>query len=269
MPSPFPGMDPYLEHPQIFPDLHGSMITYLKAALQSRLPEPYFAASDERVWIEMTQRYIEPDVDVMKPTGAPEPEEQSSGGVAVAAEPRTRPVVVSVPYDEHRETFLEIYASRDGEERLVTAIEILSPSNRNPGPRRKEYLQKQQDLIDHGETNLVEVDLLRAGQHTTAVPETLAVRKAGAFDYHVCVYRFDRYADYFVYPIRLEEPLPEVEIPLLPDDGAVTVDLQEIFDRCYDDGPYQRRIRYAERAAKPPLSAQRMEWVRTLLAGLQ
>ena len=270
MPSPFPGMDPYLERAQVFPDFHGSMITCLRGALQPLLPEPYFAASDERIWVEMTQRYIEPDVDILRPTRAPEPSEEGVGGVAVAApEPRTRPVLITVPYEEHRETFLDIFATRDGEERLVTAIEILSLSNKNPGPRRRDYLRKQRELIQDGQANLVEIDLLRAGRHTTAVPEALALRQAGTYDYHVCVHRFDRLGDYLVYPIRLDDGLPEVEIPLLPDDGAVTVDFQEVFDRCYDEGPYRRRIRYGEEALVPPLSSQRMEWAHGILAGSQ
>ena len=64
MPSPFPGMDPYLEGEDLFPSLHGSLITYLQELLQPRLPEPYFAKTNARVWVEMTRRYVEPDVDV-------------------------------------------------------------------------------------------------------------------------------------------------------------------------------------------------------------
>ena len=68
MPSPFPGMDPYLEHPDIFPDVHDRFITHLSEAIQSRLPEPYFAVIGKRLWIETTERSIQPDVDVMRET---------------------------------------------------------------------------------------------------------------------------------------------------------------------------------------------------------
>ena len=64
MPSPFPGMDPYLENPEIFPDFHDSFITYLREALQASLPAPYFAALGRRVWIEVSRRSIGPDVEV-------------------------------------------------------------------------------------------------------------------------------------------------------------------------------------------------------------
>ena len=41
MPSPFPGMDPFLEHPEVFPDLHDSLGATLRESLNARLPEPY------------------------------------------------------------------------------------------------------------------------------------------------------------------------------------------------------------------------------------
>jgi Protein of unknown function (DUF4058) len=40
MPSPFPGMDPFLENPGIFSDFHDSFITYLRENLQANLPPP-------------------------------------------------------------------------------------------------------------------------------------------------------------------------------------------------------------------------------------
>ena len=132
MASPFPGMDPYLEHPKIFPDLHGRMVIRLSEVLQPILPVPYFAASGDRVWVEVTDRYIEPDISLSRP-GSDFDSDDSGGGVAVVAPSRTSPVLISVPHDERRETFLEIYTRQDGEERLVTVIEVLSPTNKTPG----------------------------------------------------------------------------------------------------------------------------------------
>ena len=64
MPSPFPGMDPYLEDADMFPSLHGNLVFAIQELLQPRLPEPYFAKTGERVWVEMSARYVEPDVNV-------------------------------------------------------------------------------------------------------------------------------------------------------------------------------------------------------------
>jgi len=68
MPSPFPGMDPFLEHPEIFPDLHDSFVTYLRESLQHSLPEPYFATIGTRSRVDFAHRAIGPDVKVLLPT---------------------------------------------------------------------------------------------------------------------------------------------------------------------------------------------------------
>ena len=75
--------------------------------------------------------------------------------------------------------------------------------------------------------------------------------------------------DYFVYPIRVQDRLPEIKIPLLPGDGDVVVDLQAIFQRSYDAGPYRRRIRYGHTAPVPPLDDEARPWAARLLEGLE
>ncbi len=223
MPSPFPGMDPFLEHPAIFPGLHDQMVANLSESLQEKLPAPYYAEIARRAW-------------------------------------------VPAPHDEVRETLVEIRIPRDGGECLVTSFEVLSPSNKTPGEHgRGLYLRKQREILD-SEAHLVEIDLLRGGTHATAVPRDLAVGVAGSFDYHVSIHRFDRFEDFFVYPIRLEERLPEIAVPLLPGDPDVPLDLQAVFDRCYDTGPYRRRVRYDEAALVPALGTEQAQWVAERLA---
>ncbi len=225
MPSPFPGMDPYLENPDWFPNLHDGLITFLVGALMKRLPEPYYARSRQRVWLEYTHRQIEPDVDVLHPGRGPSRWRSEEGGVAVADEvDLDEPVVVavdSIEHDPYEEPFVEIRRRHGSEDRLVGAIEVLSPANktlRHPG--RDSYREKQREVLA-GQTHLIEIDLLRGGEHTTAVPRDLTVAKAGAFDYHVCVLRFDRPNVFFVYPILLEHRLPVIAVPLLPGDPDV------------------------------------------------
>lgn len=123
MPSPFPGMDPYLEHPDIFPDFHDRLITYISESLQSSLPEPYFAALGRRAWIEVSERYVGPDVNVLR-TG--QNKGASCESVAVADRAVTKPIVVHVPHDERSEPLVEIYTGRGSRRRLVTSIEVLS-----------------------------------------------------------------------------------------------------------------------------------------------
>lgn len=258
MPSPFPGMDPYLEHPAIFPGLRKRLIALLGEALQEVLPAPYFAEIGERVWVEVSGRFIEPDASIVRGRG------DDRGGVA-AMPTRSVPVVVTVPHDERREPFLEIRTTGDQGERLVTDVEILSPSHKTAGERGRElYIRKQQELLESS-THLVEIDLLRGGLHSTAVALDRLRAAVGPCDYHVSVHRSDRFEDFLIYPIRLPEPLPEVAFPLLPGDPDVPVDLQRLLDRAYDVGPYRRRIRYKGATPVPPLPVEYREWAATLL----
>ena len=146
------------------------------------------------------------------------------------------------------------YIRGDEGKRLVTSIEVLSLSNKTPGEQGRElYVRKQKELLS-SKAHLVEIDLLRGGEHVSAVPLEAAVRDMRAFDYHVTVHCFDDRETFFVYPIRLLDRLPPVAIPLLPGDSPVTVDLQSVFDRCYDAGPYSREIRYGVDHVIPALT---------------
>ncbi len=120
MPSPFPGMDPYLKHPSTFPSVHARLIVDISAALQPELPEPYFAEIEQRVWFEVSERFIVPDATVFR-------REVPSNGLAVATLTQTEPVIVTVPHEERKERWIEIRKKGDdGEHRLITAIEVIS-----------------------------------------------------------------------------------------------------------------------------------------------
>jgi Protein of unknown function (DUF4058) len=269
MPSPFPGMDPYLENQDWFPCLHDCLIVGLLETLQSRLPEPYYAQTTQRVWLEVSRRSVEPDVDVIHPGWSHSRREENVGGVAVAVEvDQDEPIAVAVETiedDPFVEPVIEIRRRQGADVRLVASIEVLSPANKTPdNPSRVKYLDKQREVLA-GPTHLIEIDLLRGGDHTTAVPLELAVAKTGVFDYHVCVHRFDQPDLYFVYPIKLEQRLPGIRIPLLPGDPDVRLPLQPIFDKAYDAGPYRRSILYGEDPIIPTLAPDRLEWVKARL----
>jgi hypothetical protein len=269
MPSPFPGMDPYLESPDWFPGLHDALITFLVGALKRRLPEPYYAKSTQRVWLEYSHKSIEPDVDVLHSGLGSSRWRGARGGIAVA-EPidLDEPVVISVEtieHDPYEEPFVEIRRRDGSDDRLVAGIEVVSPANKTPGnPGRESYMAKQREMLA-GATHLIEIDLLQGGAHATAVPRELFVEKAGLFDYHVCVHRFDRPHDFFIYPIRLEQRLPGIAIPLMPGDPDVPLALQAVFDRAYDEGPFDRVVRYGEAPIIPALRPEQLAWVKARL----
>ena len=153
MPSPFPGMDQFLEHPDIFPDFHDSFITHLRERIQERLPAPYIAAIGRRAWIEVSERFVGPDVQVLRPKN----EQANNGGqaVAVAEPPRSEPLVVRVTHDERHEPLIEIYSGRGPERRLVTCIELLSLSNKLSGEHGRDlYVRKQREIL-YGKVHLV------------------------------------------------------------------------------------------------------------------
>ena len=269
MPSPFPGMDPYLENPDWFPCLHESLVVAIMGSLQVRLPEFYYAQSRQRVWLEASHRRVEPDVDVLHSSRELSPWGRGNGGVAVAEEIEVaEPVVISVEAIEHdpfEEPFIEVRRRHGSEDRLVASIEVVSPANKTPGnPGREKYLAKQTEVLA-GAVHLIEIDLLRAGDHATAVPRKRALEKAGPFDYHVCAYRFDRPNNFFVYPIQLQQRLPGILIPLLPGDSQVPLDLQGVFDRAYDEGPYRRTVYYGKDPIVPALRPEQLEWVKARL----
>ncbi len=268
MSSPFPGMDPYLEHPNVFPNLHDKLIVHLEETLQPLLPAPYYAKGNQRVWVDYVEGSRIPDVGVMKPNQPPGRIETENCGVAVAEMP-VKVTAPYVPWDEFREPFVEIYAKEGNQPRLVTSIEVLSPTNKTPGqPSRAAYRQKQSELIG-SQVHLVEIDLLRMGMHTTAVPHKELVRRCGPVDYHVCIHYFDQPSDFFIYPIQLPDRLPRITIPLLPGDGGVAVELQSVFDQCYDRGPYRREVNYANEPPPPTLPPEKRAWVRSVLARSQ
>src|SRR5262245_60234225 len=130
MPSPFQGMDPWLEAADLFPDLHDRLITYLSEALNAVLPAPYFTGIAARVWIETARRQVGPDVNALHPTGNGAAAPRPASGVGVGL--LTEPLVIHVPREVRRETFVEVHADASGD-RLVAVIEVLSPANKSPG----------------------------------------------------------------------------------------------------------------------------------------
>ena len=255
MPSPFPGMDPYLEDPARWQDLHNTLITLVRNDLNKALKGRYVARSTERVVVESPyakDRSIVPDVMVIS--------RRPRVTKAAIAEHET-PVWVQATEVVSREWGLEIREIHGN--RIVTTIEILSPTNKtSAGMGRDQYLRKQQEVLE-SDVNLVEIDLLRGGRWTVAVPEAHA-RRAGALDYVVSVSRAENRSGFEVYPIALADRLPRIAIPLAGKDPDAVADLQSLVTRCYDSGQYGEVFDYTA-SPVPRLRADQASWARRVL----
>jgi len=251
MKSPFPGMDPFIEARSLWTDFHDSLIVELRRMLNAYLPPRYQALIEERTYIDVvesveglrTEIVTKPDVRIDVQIGSPE--ESSSvqeGQVATATSVEMYPQL----NEEVVETFLEIHDSASGD-RVVTCIEVLSPTNKRPGsPGWGEYERKRQ-LMFRGAANFVEIDLLRGGRRR-------AMRQPWpASPYYVLVMRQEESPRCHVFPAYTLERLPTIPIPLAPPDADVPCDLAAAVDAVLASSRYERRLAY-EQPIDPPLA---------------
>jgi hypothetical protein len=237
MPSPFPGVDPYLESQGFWPDFHARFITYWADLLGELLPDAYEARIDERVnLVEVRprphRRRIEPDVAVTRRGEEP--------GVAVLPAPASTPTLeaVTVPLlieEEESETYIQILHRPDRS--LIAVLELLSPANKED-PGLSAYRTKRNALVRHL-VHLIEVDFLRGGQR----PRLGESYPAG--DYYALIARAEQRPNASVSTWGIRQPLPPLPIPLLGSDPAVWVDLASVYNTTYDRGRYARSIDYS------------------------
>ena len=253
MPSPFPGMNPYLEQDDVWHDFHERFLPAAAEELAAQLVPDYIVKIDEHVYVhespDAPRRLIgRADLAVGE---VPAP----SGGRAGAALIES-PATIDLPEvdDVERLAFLEI---RDRRSRaLVAVVELLSPSNKRGGPDREQYLAKRRQLLA-GPAHLVEIDLLRGGQ---PMP-TAEARPPCA--YSVTVSRAEDRPRAGFWPIGLRDPLPTIPVPVRGRDA--TLDLRHLLHRVYDAAGYYYYI-YDGRP-DPPLGPEDAAWAESLIPG--
>lgn len=227
-------MDPFLERAEIWPDFHDSLIAYIREALQPLLRPQYVALTQDRLFVVESDRPIRPDVSIFQA----EPGDRQTASTAVKiADPAT---VVEFYREDMQQPYIEIIEPASGS-RVVTAIEVLSPDNKAAGAGMTSFSRKQQELWDSG-ANLVEIDLLSAGIRSTRVERSRVAHEI-ARRYLVTVTRAWPTRGEF-YGIDLPQSLPKIAVPLNEGDSDVPLDLQSVFTRCYDSGPYPQLLFY-------------------------
>ena len=262
-------MDPYLEDPAYWHGMHNRLIFCASEALNIGLPPGYVADIEERLYVVEAERSIYPDVALLRVMPQTAPQQSAlqqegrtpEGGTALLERAAPHGIVSVTPVETH-EWYITIRTANKPR-RIVTIIEVLSPANKAAGSvGRREYAQKQQEILQ-SETNLLEIDLLRQGMHTAAVPLTL-LQARGTWDYLVCLHRSAQRYQYGYWLNRVREPLPLVRVPLMNGEPDTVLDLQAVFDRAYESGRYQQEIDYRE-ALTDPLSDEDTAWMDALL----
>jgi uncharacterized protein DUF4058 len=257
MPSPFPGMDPWLESPTEWPGFHYILVVTTVEVLQpQRRAKGYYANPGERVWLMEPPCPICPDVALMQHVRRPVP----ATSVELAVLEPDEPLRVPAPSVEVHESFVEIFDAADN--RLVTGIEFVSPANKVDYDGRRLYQLKQQEMREAG-VHLVEVDLIRRGPHVLDIPRRV-VEDAKPWDYLVnLARRGSRELEFYAIP--MQQRLPRIRVPLKSGNGDATLDLQLAFTRSYEIGPYPERLDYASAPPDPPLGDELARWANDLL----
>ncbi|MEK7327069.1 MAG: DUF4058 family protein [Chloroflexota bacterium] len=254
MPSPFPGMDPYIEQPEVWRDFHNNLAIEIQARLNEKLGPRYYAAIEPRIAyevVEVATKYGgQPDVGVLRLREAPT--------VAPAAPNSPVPVKSRVPL-EFPVRLLSTRIRTVGEHTLVTSIEILSPVNKQRGHEAfKSYRRKRRALL-RSEAHLIEVDLLRRGERP---PLAEPVPSA---PYYVTLSRVEDRPTVQVWPIQLKDELPVIPVPLLEPDPDASLDLNAVVAAIYKRGAYAVRIDYRQPPPPPELSPEEQAWAESLL----
>jgi hypothetical protein len=261
MPSPFPGMDPYLEKPSLWPDVHHNLISGSQGLLSAQLRPKYVVRVEERVYVTnetddtVKQQLRIPDIEVVSRPGW-EQTPFSLRGKASHLEVADPVDTITWFEEEIHEAFLKVVdlETRD----VVTFIEVLSPANKVPhSPGRESFEIKRREVM-RSPSHRVEIDLLR-GARMTNVP-----KKRGPHEYLVHVSKKGQRPRGLLYPIRLSQRLPIIPIPLKPGDPDARLDMQSVLDAAYDRAGYDLEIDYRDEP-NPPLSGKLATWADQLL----
>ncbi len=170
--------------------------------------------------------------------------------------------------DELQQRHLCIYDRRHGGREVVTNVELLSPTNKDGAEGSAQYKRKQREARESG-INLLEIDLLRYGTHVAYVPKAV-LDESGPYDYLITLADADCPLQYRFWRIGLRDTLPALALPLTPDVAPIPLDLQAVFETCYDESGLGDTVDYT-REPEPPLSPENAVWADGLLrtAGLR
>lgn len=253
-PSPFPGMDPYLEAPDIWPDAHSSLMNIFREQLAPLLSPNYVAELETQLVIGYAKEAgyafgAKPDVSVTKLN-------EPALAYTMPPPPVALPLRWQLP-PEAPTRIISIFIRARQDRKLVTVIELLSPVNKRLGAGRDDYLAKRNAYLN-STINLVEIDLLRS------FPRMPFFEPPPPTDYLVMVHRADDQLACDIWPISVRQALPLVPIPLLPPDPDVALDMGQALRTAYERARYDLRVDYSQ-PPEPPLADADAAWAQALI----
>ncbi|MEL6455801.1 MAG: DUF4058 family protein [Cyanobacteria bacterium J06623_5] len=243
----FPGMNPYLESPHRWPEMHTWLIVELARAINPQLLPKYRAAVETRVYIDTTPVGI-PDASIYRQ----ESQSNLSNKKTVATVITPERVTVPMPW-EVSERYLEI--REVSTQKVITVIEVLSPANKRTGEGRTKYIEKRQKVLGSA-THFVEIDLLRKGK-------PMPIECSQPADYQILVSRANERPSAERYAFNLREPVPQFLLPLTNEDAEPIVDLKSLLETVCQDTGIAIGIDYTVQP-QPTLSTEDFAWVQSL-----
>jgi hypothetical protein len=266
MRSPFPGIDPYLEHPVFWSSFHTRLMVAIADALAPDLRPRYYVDVETRTYQELEGEEAEaedellvgiPDTAVLSASAMqplPEDLEQETRGGTLT---QNRPQSITLPIPSMvKERYLTVRET--GNDAVITVIEVLSPKNKQKGKGRSAYERKRSRVLG-SMSHLIEIDLLRG-----YVPMTM-LGVVQPTDYRIMVSRAAQRPKADLYGFNLSEFIPSFPLPLKPEDVEPIVDLQSIVMGVYERAGYGDRIDYRQSVPAPSLSPAQQQWVDSLL----
>ena len=259
MSSPFPGMNPYLENPDLWSEVHHRLITAIAIAISPTLRPQYRVAIEKRTYRLDTEDSLLigiPDVAILSVKQAQKPSIRKTAIATLPTETENRAITVTLPLPlEIKEGYLEIREVSTG--KVVTIIEILSPTNKKTKEGRKSYLDKREKILQ-SDTNLVEIDLIRTGEKMPIVT------RISDTDYRILIVRSYRFPSAQLFAFSVKQTIPNFPIPLQKGEEEIELNLQTLFLEIYEQAAFDLTLDY-HIPPVPDLLAEDREWMDILL----
>ena len=258
MPTPFPGMDPYLERAEVWEEVHTRLIVAIADALGPQVRPKYRVGVEQRTYLAVLtpdeyELVGKPDVLVAALRRQAQPVQATTTAAGIA------PRVAQLPMSEEIiERHLAVRDVLTGE--VITVIELLSPTNKLTRDGRRQYARKRQQILGSA-THFIEIDLLRVGE-----PLPFRVQDDDAqSDYRIIISRALARPQAAVYLFTIRDPIPDIPVPLQPGDAERVVALNRLVHDVYDRAGYDLTLDYQQAPPPPPIRAQDVQWMQELL----